>query len=296
MKKQDYEEISRVTVEASSDLKEETFTPLNIERFMILPGRNVYCIAMKGSFTQDMLRKIIELQQKTKTVILSGIFSANNSDPEIKNALIFIDFTNASIKPEEMAAQFGHISSLNHVQIFAPTSIGFVSDNFFFPLKIGNERVIIFRKPLYEAFFSGIREQFGSAGEVFLYYMGIESGSKAFEDYKTISGFTDFKTMADMACAFAFNMGWGVFKLQELNLKKKTIRIRIHDNFECASGKGTGKPYSHFLRGVAAGLFLHFFKTPGTVEETRCIAQGHAFCEFLVKPVKPSAKILHSHI
>jgi len=41
---------------------------------------------------------------------------------------------------------------------------------------------------------------------------------------------------------------------------------------------------------------LHFFKTPGTVEETRCIAQGDAFCEFLVKPVKPSAKILHSHI
>ena len=299
MKKQEYEEISRVTIEASSELKEETVVPsnsLNIGRFMIMPKRKVYCIAMKGRFMQDMPRKMIELAERDKVIILSGIFSLDESNPEITNALVFMDFTNSSMKPEELASHLRHMDFLKPPQIFAPTPSGFVSDNFFFPLKVANERVIIFRKPLYEALFSGIREEFGSAGEVFLYYMGLESGSKVFEDYRKISGSTDFGTLSSMACAFAFNMGWGVFKLQELNLKKKTLKIRIYDNFECASGKGTGKPYSHFLRGVAAGLYLHFFKRTGTVEETKCIAQGDSFCEFLIKPAKPSTRILHSHI
>ena len=116
------------------------------------------------------------------------------------------------------------------------------------------------------------------------------------DSYNKIIGCVNPKAMADMACAFAFNMGWGVFKLQELNLKKETIKMRIYNNFECASGKGAGKPYSHFLRGLAAGLFLNFFKRAGTVEEVKCIAQGDAFCEFLIRPAKYSAKILHSHI
>jgi len=299
MKKQEYEEISRVTIEASFDLKEEIVTPLNslnIGRFMILPKRKVYCIALKGPFTQDIPRKMIELVEKDKVVILSGIFSLDDSNPDIANILAFMDFTNSSVKPEEVMKQLRQIGFFKRIQMFAPTPSGFVCDNFFFPLKVGNERTIIFRKPLYEAFFSGIRKEFGSAGEVFLYYMGLESGSKLFEDYKKISGSTNPGNMVNLAFAFAFNMGWGIPRLEELNLKKKIVKLRFYDSFECTAGKGAGKPYSHFLRGIAAGLFLHCFKTAGTVEETKCIAQGDAFCEFLIRPAKSSTKILHSHV
>lgn len=298
MKKQEYEEISRATVEVSPDFKEIVMplNPLNIGRFMIVPNREVYCIVMKVPFMQDLLRKMTEIAKKDNAVILSGIFSLDDSNSNIVNALAFVDFTNSSVKPEEMVAHLRQISPFKDVQIFAPKPSGFVYDSFFYPLKVGNERVIIFRKPLYEALFSGIRREFGSAGEVFLYYMGLESGVKLFEDYKQIGGSADPRTVADIAGAFAFNMGWGVFKLQELNLKKKTARIRFYDNFECTAGKGAGKPYSHFLRGVVAGLFLSCFKTAGTVEEIKCIAQGDPFCEFLVRPAEQSAKILHNHI
>jgi predicted hydrocarbon binding protein len=298
MRKQEYEEISKATVEVSSDSKEVVMPlhSLNIGRFMILLNRKVYCIAMKGPLTQDIPRKIIEFIEKDNVAILSGVFSLDESNPRIANILAFMDFTNSSAKPEEIVQQLRQMGFLKHVHIFAPTHSGFVCDNFFYPLTVGNERAIIFRKPLYEALFSGIRKEFGSAGEVFLYYMGLESGSKVFEDYKKTIGSVNPRTLIDIALAFTFNMGWGVPKLQEQNLRKKTVRIRIYDNFECASGKGAGKPYNHFLRGVAAGLFVHFFKTAATVEETKCIAQGDAFCEFLIRPAQPSTKILHSHI
>ncbi len=273
-----------------------SWNSLNIGRFMILPNRKVHCIAMKGPLTQDIPRKIIEFIEKDNVAILSGVFSLDDSNPRIANILAFMDFTNSSAKPEEIVQQLRQMGFLKHVHMFAPTHSGFVCDNFFYPLTVGNERAIIFRKPLYEALFSGIRKEFGSAGEVFLYYMGLESGCRVFEDYKKTSGSGDLRTLIGMALAFAFNMGWGVSKLQELNLKKKTVKIRIYDNFECASGKGAGKPYSHFLRGIAAGLFLHCFKIAGTVEETKCIAQGDAFCEFLIRPAQPTAKILHSHV
>jgi predicted hydrocarbon binding protein len=298
MKKQECQETSRVTVEALSDLEETAakLNSMNIGRFMILPKRKVYCIAMKGQFMHNMLRKLIELADKAKVVVLSGNFSQDDSNPEVVNVLAFIDFTDSSAKPQELVAQLRRMGFLKHIQICAPTSSGFVYDSFFFPLNVGNQRAIIFRKPSYEALFSGIRKEFGSAGEAFLYYMGLETGSKLFEDYEKISGTANPRILADLACAFACNMGWGIFKLQELNIKKKIARIRIYDNFECASGKGAGKPYSHFLRGVVGGCFLYCFKTAGTVEETKCVAQGDVFCEFQVRPAKPSAKILHSHI
>jgi len=136
MKKQEYEEISIATVETSSDLKEETVMPshsLNIGRFMILPKRKVYCVAMRGPSTQDMPQKIIELAEKAKVIILSGFFSLDDSNPEITNGLIFIDFTNSSMKPEEMAKQFRHTGLFKHVQVSAPTPSGFVYDNSSFP-------------------------------------------------------------------------------------------------------------------------------------------------------------------
>ena len=299
MKNQEYEEISRITIDASSDLKEETVTtsnPLNIGRFMILPKRKVYCIVMKVPFMRDLLQKMTEVAEKDKIVILSGVFSLDDSNHDIANILAFMDFTNSSVEPEELVKRLRQVGLFKHIQLFAPKPSGFVYDNFFFPLKVGSDRVIIFREPLYEAFFSGIRKEFGSAGEVFLYYMGLESGSKLFEDYKNIIGSADTRTIIEMAYTFAFNMGWGIFKIQELNLRKKIVKVRIYDNFECTAGKGAGKPYSYFLRGVVAGLYLNLFKTTGTVGETKCIAQGDSFCEFFVKPAKPSAKVLHRHV
>lgn len=102
MKKQECEEISKVTIEASG-LKEETImslNSLNIGRFMILPKRKVYCISMKGSFRQDMPCKMMELAEKAKVVVLSGVFSLDDLNPKIFNALAFVDFTNSSINPE----------------------------------------------------------------------------------------------------------------------------------------------------------------------------------------------------
>lgn len=298
MKKQESEEISRASIEVSPDFKEIVMplNPLNIGRFMIMKNREVYCIVMKVQFVKDLFQKMTEITNKDNAVILSGVFSLDDSDSNIVNALAFVDFTNSSVKPREIMEHLRQISPFKDVQILTPTPSGFVYDSFFYPLKVGNERAIIFRKSSYEALFSGIRKEFGSAGEAFLYYMGMENGSKLFEDYRQIGGSEDPKTVAGIASAFAFTMGWGVFKLQEIEFEKKIVKIRIYDNFECIAGKGGGKPYSHFLRGIVAGLFLHCFKTAGIVEETKCIAQGDPFCEFVAKPTKPSAKVLHSHI
>lgn len=295
MKKQDYEKVDRITVDASDDLETvSSFNSLNMARYMVLPKRKIYCIAIRGPLNQVAPKELIRMVESNKIVILSGIFALDDSNPHIANILAFVDVTDSLIQPEELTKQFQQLGL--EIKIFSQNSFGFVWDNFFFPLKVGNERAIIFRKPLYEALFSGIRKEFGSAGEAFLYYMGIQSGSKVFEDYSSAIGSIDPGILIDVVCAFSFNMGWGILKLRELDLKKKIIKIHFYDNFECAAGKGSGKPYSHFLRGVAAGLYMHFFQIPGTIEETKCIAQGDAYCEFVATPARSSEKILHTHI
>ena len=79
--------------------------------------------------------------------------------------------------------------------------------------------------------------------------------------------------------------GFGVVQIIDSDFTAKPLQltIRVNDSFECSLSHNEKKPYSHFIRGMLAGIVTELFGTSVTVTENKCIATGHPYCEFAIK-------------
>ncbi|RLF10226.1 MAG: hypothetical protein DRJ98_06565 [Thermoprotei archaeon] len=63
--------------------------------------------------------------------------------------------------------------------------------------------------------------------------------------------------------------------------------MRFYDLFECVPVKyQKEKPNSEFFRGILSGGLSVIFDKVLLAVETKCIAKGDPYCEFVVKPAE----------
>jgi predicted hydrocarbon binding protein len=262
----------------------EGYTPLDIGRFIFMHNRKVYRFTVKSKKTTVALYKLVELAEKANATILYGTYMALPSNNESASACAFIDFTDAKLTPQKVAKQMEKLEFVRSVKINAPTKYGVIADTSSFPLTVGNERVIILRKSIYENMITNARERFGTAGEAFLYYTGYDIGRTALQEYMRFITSKDVTTLIEMAKILTINMGWAIPEIVEIDFKKKTAVIRLHKSFECEPKQNQKtQPYSQFLRGAIAGIATKILNKQVTVEERKCIVKGDPYCEFHVK-------------
>ncbi|MGQ9507456.1 MAG: hypothetical protein ACUVTB_06340 [Candidatus Bathycorpusculaceae bacterium] len=168
---------------------------------------------------------------------------------ETAKAIVFIDFSLSKLSPEEAEKILKNQKFVKSVMSLTPVANRFVGDSYHFPLTIMDERALIFRKEIYEGIFKGVRSQFGTAGEAFLYYIGFEIGKRTYLSYSKLSGTEDFETLIATAKAVNLTLGWSILKEAKINQKTKTATITLLENFECDLSRGHGKAYSQFYRG-----------------------------------------------
>lgn len=267
-------------------LGSDLFGALDIGRIYV-PGENekIYGLVIESSYAyKGVLSGLSKIADELGVTVKYIQFSMPMPGGEkTAKGIAFIDFSNAKVSPEEGLKILESKDYVKRAKIIYPVTERIISDNCFFPLVASNERVAIFRKSVYEALFEGIRKQFGSAGEAFLYYQGFAVGTKIFDDYLKIAGEMDAEKIAKVGNAVNMTLGWGIIELVEIDTEDKKALVRIYQNFECELGKGRSNPYSQFYRGAIAGMFARFFGKEVEVEETRCIAKGDPCCEFYVK-------------
>jgi predicted hydrocarbon binding protein len=81
----------------------------------------------------------------------------------------------------------------------------------------------------------------------------------------------------------AKTLGWGILEYAEINPEAGEAKIRVYQSYECETGKGSEKPYGHFIRGILAGFFANIFEKEAKAVETKCIATGDPYCEYVIK-------------
>lgn len=258
--------------------------PLNIGRFLLLPGRKVYGLAIDVSITVDVARRMAEIAAKAAATLWFVQYSMPKNRDESAKILAFLDFTESKVQPKELIEQLKKLDAVRSVEIIKPKKSGLIADTHFFPLVIENERVVIFRRTVYEGLMAGIRKQFGSAGEAFLFYAGFNIGIQVYDNYVKLAGTENVEALAETIATITKTMGWCIVEKYEIEVKRKTARISVYHSFECEQGKKSGKSYSQFIRGILAGLFTRLFKQEVSVEETMCIAKGDPYCEFKIQP------------
>ncbi len=272
------------------DLKEHVqissrcFRPLDIGRVIVFDkGRKLYGLALECGVRKGVLRRLSEIAEKVGAVIRFVQYSMTEAEEPLVKGMAFLDFSDSEATPEEALELVRKQKFVREAYLIKPGRKGIIFDDYFFPLVVGCERAVIFRKNVYEALFKGVRENFGSAGEAMLYYQGFYIGAKIYGLYANMAGSENPEDLTEVVKAMLMTLGWAIIDDVEVDVKKGTAKVRILENFECEIGKGYGKPYSQFLRGAIAGMFAKFFRKDVKVQEVKCIAKGDAYCEFAVK-------------
>jgi len=148
---------------------------------------------------------------------------------------------------------------------------------------IGNfSEAVVFPEGIIEDALEGMKREFKSAGEAFLYYMGKNGGIKFADTLKKELLVADTSTFLNLLLQlFAITGMCSDAKLLEYNEENGKIHLSFSELFECKNLRKE-KPNSQFFRGFIAGVVSSLWKTDVKVEEVTCTATGSDFCQFLV--------------
>lgn len=103
----------------------------------------------------------------------------------------------------------------------------------------------------------GVKEQFGSGGDVFLYYEGLEAGRGFGSLHRSSAEAVGLKDPVEIyrrvsTAAFQW-AGFGMIEV--IDISDSGGKTAVYDSFECKDAKVTGKPYGSLIRGIITGVF-----------------------------------------
>lgn len=94
------------------------------------------------------------------------------------------------------------------------------------------------------------------------------------------------KKILDRIVSLGPEYGFGVVRLENLDTRKKTFRLSLHNSAE-AIGVRSNEPVCNLMAGYTSGVGDAVFGRSMMCTELRCKAQGHPHCEFLAEPASP---------
>jgi len=282
-------QIVKPSVGEASHQPSEYFNPLDLGRIVFLEGdKKMYGIALETDYGESVVRRLGEIAESKGVVTRFIQVSMAEPSENLAKTIVFLDFSNASITPDEALRLVRKQPFVKNAYLITPNPEGILYDNHFFPLVVGERRAVIFRRRVYESLFKGIREKFGTAGEAMLYYQGFTIGQRMCQAYGEDHGLKDPRELTELLMIDAKTLGWGILEFAEINPEAGEARIRVYQGFECEIGKGSEAPYGHFVRGILAGFFTQIFGEEAKAVETKCIATGDPYCEYTIKRVRPA--------
>lgn len=251
---------------------------------MVLPGKKLFGIRFNLKVDPGALSAVVQTALKHNVMPLYFASSPSALATEMP-VLALLDVTNSDVPFEEVVKELESTSAVESIRIIEPVADGLLIDNLSHPLTAGGDRAIILRAAGYRKFIGGIKEQFGSGGEAFLYYEGLEMGRGFGRLHRSAAEAVGLKDPVEVyrrVSTAAFQ--WAGFgRIEIIHLGDSGGKIAVHDSFECKDAKVTGQPYGALVRGIIAGVFAEVFGKPFQVEETECIAKGNARCVFEIR-------------
>ncbi|MCS7098116.1 MAG: hypothetical protein NZ922_03965 [Candidatus Methanomethyliaceae archaeon] len=257
--------------------------PLDLCRWVKFPNRElIEVLLVQRDETQSVnFPKICEVLKKFNIKVILQISYYMNNLPHI---LCFLDITDLNLPFENVIKEFEK-ENLRIIEIAKPKRKGIIIDTISFPLMAGRSRVIIFRDFAYSNIIKGLRERFGSGGEVLLYYIGLECGRGFGKLHKEFAQDVEIEDPAEIyreiSCAFFQWAGFG--RIADVEITEEGGSITLHDSFECEIMRNKlRKSYSQLVRGMITGILNEVFNKEFDVIEERCLAKGDPFCRFKI--------------
>jgi predicted hydrocarbon binding protein len=117
-----------------------------------------------------------------------------------------------------------------------------------------------------------------------LFAGGFTGGKLSGQRYKQSLGLTDTEAVEFM-CRMAGEIGWGRFRLVELDEDMRRLVVEVeHSPFAASYDEPAQAGVCHITRGVLSGLAAGLFELEVSSEETLCLAKGNPLCRFEIEP------------
>ncbi|AEF96897.1 V4R domain-containing protein [Methanotorris igneus] len=114
-----------------------------------------------------------------------------------------------------------------------------------------------------------------------LNYLGFSKNSKIYSAGKSFGKYLGVKSIEEMK-EFFKAFGIGILEVVDEN----PLKIRIYECIDCSGLPNTGRPICFFEAGIIAGMLENILNESVHVNEVKCHATGHDYCEFEVRILK----------
>lgn len=248
---------------------------------IIAPNKKLaqFCFTLKN--VPGALAKIASEMARWHINILSGHMTAL-PDEEFGYATFFADLTDLTVDTGALIEKLRSLDVVEDVYMVEPEIPTMIVDVVHFPLKFLGEDSVIIDLRMVGHMFNRLFEVFETGASVILYEMGYRAGKAAADAIlkSGLEGLDAFKAIMALSIA----RGWCVPELIEWDEREPRLVIRLWDNFECKPIAGQrNRPNSHLVRGLIAGILEGLTGKKVKVKETKCIAKGDDYCEFIAE-------------
>jgi predicted hydrocarbon binding protein len=141
---------------------------------------------------------------------------------------------------------------------------------------------ILIRPEVIAALHKGIAAEVGpeKCAEI-MQAAGSVGGAKSSQRFKELFGYNE-QQIVEFMCQMGGEIGWGVFRLAQLDLEKGQLVVEITESPFAAAYGPAESSVCHLIRGVLTGLGGSIFGGPVSAIETACAAKGDLCCRFEV--------------
>ena len=253
------------------------------------PGRKLAQLCMTLKNVPGALASVTGLLALLKVNILSGHIAAFPGRAEGRVSF-FIDLSSSHVSLDEIVGRLRGLDVVIDLEAHRPEFPGLIVDTAHFPLKfMGQEALIIDIRHVGEMF-GRLDEVFESGAYVILFEMGHRVGRKFVKEVRERFDVDKLRALQVLG-SFAVARGWCVPELVEWDEQKPRLVVRMHDLFTCKPFAGQRKaPTGHLMRGVLAGIVEELTGASVKVKETKCVAKGDPYCEFVVERAEAWAR------
>jgi len=193
---------------------------------------------------------------------------------------IIVDLTGKHFSPAQLERSLLLLTVVKEVRVTGKQLPDMLVDEIHFPLMLVDERAVIFRLSALSELIHGFKRQLGQAGDALLYHVGLNMGRGVWSALKNMVGVNKELLPSYLKYWMLLHSTAKVLDIS-IDWENRKAVVRVEGNYECEIGKGHGKPFSNLHRGVWAGIFSELFGAETSVE-TKCIAAGDPYCEFVV--------------
>jgi len=152
---------------------------------------------------------------------------------------------------------------------------------------MGHETALM-RWAWFSKLLEAVKDQWGAAGEAFIYHMGYGAGSSVEPYWREVTGLSG-RALTEAALNVMKAMNWMKdFEIVKFDEEEKEVIIRIKGSLECRMAKERGErgPASNYIRGVIAGFVGGILGHPVIAEETACEAEGADYDEIVIRALR----------